>query len=78
MYATTYIVIGLRVLAAFLFWLTACLRKNLNRYARKYYIAAQERDIMACDANKQARYVRILKQSLRRVALRGGPRIIRR
>ena len=78
MYANTYVVIGLRVLAAFLFWLTGCLRKNLSKYARKYYIAAQERDSMACDANKQAKYVRILKRSLCRVALRGGPRIVRR
>lgn len=78
MCANTYIVIGLLVLTAFLFWPTVCLRKNLNKYARKYYIAAQERDIMACDANKQAKYVRILKRSLCRMALRGGPRIIRR
>ena len=77
MYTNTYVVIGLLVLAAFLFWLTVCLRKNLSKYARKYYIAAQERDIMACDANKQAKYVHILKRSLCRVALRGGPRIIR-
>ena len=78
MCANTYVVIGLLVLAAFLFWLTVCLRKNLNKYARKYYIAAQERDIMACDANKQAKYVRIIKRALCRVALRGGPRIVRR
>ena len=49
-----------------------------RKRARKNYIAAQERDIMACDANKQAKYVRILKQSLCRVALRGGQRIVRR
>lgn len=70
MWFSTCFVVVMVVLFVCVFYLYICCRRNASKYATKYYIAAGERDVLADEANKQARYIRILKQSLRRVALR--------
>lgn len=77
MWFSTCFVVVMVVLFACIFGLYVCCHRNATKYATKYYVAAGERDVLAGEANKQAKYVRILKRSLCRMALRGGPRIVR-
>lgn len=70
MWFSTCFVVVMVALFVCVFYLYICCRRNANKYATKYYIAAGERDVLADEVHKQAKHIRIFKQSLRRMALR--------